>query len=270
MNDPQFRSDLYRGTASYYDRFRVPYPQNLLDDLALRSGANGEGTLLDLACGPGLIGLALHSRFREVWAVDQEPDMIDIARQKATAAGINTMRFMTSSAEDLSVPENTFDLIAIGNAFHRMQREIVAARTLRLLRPGQYLALLWGGSPWDGPAPWQRTMLETMERWRARAQGHDRIPPHYAENRRQRPDQDILHAAGYESVGTYQFPTPWEWTPETLIGFAYSTSVVSREALGDLASGFEEDLRHEVNAAEPSGTLTQTIDFAYELARRPA
>lgn len=54
MNDPRFRSGLYRGTASYYDQFRVPYPRGLFDDLARRSAANGDGTLLDLACGPGL------------------------------------------------------------------------------------------------------------------------------------------------------------------------------------------------------------------------
>jgi SAM-dependent methyltransferase len=269
MNDPQFRSDLYRGTASYYDRFRVPYPQSLLDDLTERSGTSGEGSLLDLACGPGLISFALHDRFREVWAVDQEPGMIDVARQKAAAAGISTIRFMTSAAEDLSVPENSFDLVAIGNAFHRMQRETVAARLMRWLRPSQYVALLWGGSPWDGQAPWQRAMSETMERWRARAQAHDRIPPRYDENRKRRPDLDILHDAGFEPAGSYQFPVTWEWTPDTLIGFAYSTAVVSRDALGDLAPGFEEDLRQEVSACEPSGVVRQNIEFAYELARRP-
>jgi SAM-dependent methyltransferase len=269
MDDPRFRSDLYRGTASYYDRFRVPYPQNLIDDLARRSGASGEGRLLDLACGPGLIGFALHGRFREVWAVDQEPDMIDVARRKAAAAGIGTIRFVTSAAEELAVPENSFDLVAIGNAFHRMQREKVAARVARWLRPGQFMALLWGGSPWEGQAPWQRAMSATMERWRDRAQAHDRIPPRYAENRRQRPDLDILRDAGFEHVGSYQFPVSWEWTPDTLIGFAYSTAVVSREALGDLAPGFEEDLRREVLAHEPSGVLSQTIEFACELARRP-
>jgi SAM-dependent methyltransferase len=270
MDDPQFRADLYRGTASYYDRFRVPYPQNLLDDLAQQSGASGEGRLLDLACGPGLISFAMHGQFREVWAVDQEPGMIDVARQKAAAAGISTLHFVTSAAEDLSVPESSFDLIAIGNAFHRVQREIVAARALRWLRPGQYVALLWGGTPWDGEAPWQQAMSETMERWRARAQGHDRIPPHYAENRERRPDLDILRDVGFELAGSYQFQTSWEWTPDTLIGFAYSTAVVSREALGDLAPGFEEDLRHEVRTCEPSGVLRQTIEFAYNLARRPA
>lgn len=269
MDEPQFRPDLYRGTASYYDRFRVPYPQSLLDDLAERSGAAGPGRLLDLACGPGLVSLAMHGRFRDVWAVDQEPDMIEVARQKATAAGISSIRFLTSAAEDLQAPDNSFDLVAIGNAFHRLPREAVAARALRWLRPGRCLALLWGESPWDGQAPWQAAMSATMERWRIRAGGHDRIPPRYQEIRKQRPDLTILRDAGFEAAGSHEFPVSWAWTPGTLIGFAYSTSVVSRQALGDLAPGFEEDLRRELGICEPSGVLRQTISFAYELARRP-
>jgi len=269
MNDPQFRPDLFRGTADYYDRFRVPYPQSLFDDLIRRSGANGRGSLLDLGCGPGLISFAVHGRFRSVWAVDQESEMAEFARRKAAAAGIGTIRFVASAAEDLTAPENAFDLVAIGNAFHRMQRGKVAAGAVRWLRPGGYMALLWGGSPWEGQAPWQRAMWETMERWRERARARDRIPPGYAENRKQRPDLDVLRDAGFEVEGSYRFPVPWEWAPDTLIGFAYSTSVVSRAALGDLVPGFEEDLRQAVCACEPSGVLRQTIDFAYVLARRP-
>lgn len=268
VDDSQFRPDLYRGAASYYDRFRVPYPPGLIDDLAQRTGADGEGRLLDLACGPGLISFAMYGRFREVWAVDQEPDMISIARHKAAAAGIDSIQFLTSAAEDLPAPENSFDLVAIGNAFHRMRREAVAARACRWLRPHQFIALLWGGSPWEGQAPWQLAMSATMDRWMTRAQAHDRIPRRYGEAREQRPDLAILCDSGFQLTGSYRFPTVWQWTPETLIGFAYSTSVLSRVALGGLAPAFEEDLRHQVYACEPSGMLRQTIDFAYELARR--
>lgn len=270
MDDPPFLSDLFRGTASYYDRFRVPYPPGLLADLTHRSGARGDGRLLDLGCGPGLISFALHDQFSEIWAVDQEPGMIDLARHKAKTAGITNIRFLTSAAEDLSAPEESFDLVAIGNAFHRMPRADVAARAWRWLRPGSFLALLWGGSPWEGQAPWQQAMSATMARWRAKARVDDRIPPGYDEIRRQRPDSGILRAAGFELAGSYQFLVSWDWTPEALIGFAYSTSVLSRAALGDLAAGFEQDLRQEVRAAEPSGALRQTITFAYDLARRPA
>jgi|SRR5580658_729123 ubiquinone/menaquinone biosynthesis C-methylase UbiE len=269
MNDPKFRSDLYRGTASYYDRFRVPYPHSLLDDLAERSRANSSGRLLDLACGPGLISLGMHDRFGQVWAVDQEPGMIEVARQKARTAGISNVAFLTCAAEELSAPEDSFDLVAIGNAFHRLPRENVAARVFRWLRPGQFLALLWSQGPWDGQEPWQSAMWATMRRWQAKADASDRIPPGYEEMRKLRPDSDILRDAGFELGGSYQFLVGWDWTPDTLIGYAYSTSFMSREALGDLASSFEQDLRHEVCACEPSGVLRQTIDFTYDLARRP-
>src|ERR1700683_1379218 len=70
------------------------------------------------------------------------------ACQKAKAAGITHIRFLPSPAEELSLPGESFDLVAIGNAFHRMPRAEVAARVLRWLRPGRFLALLWSGTPW--------------------------------------------------------------------------------------------------------------------------
>ena len=60
---PFFRSDLYRGTASYYDRFRLPYPDELIEDLCRRTAVTGSGRLLDLACGPGTVTFALSDRF---------------------------------------------------------------------------------------------------------------------------------------------------------------------------------------------------------------
>jgi SAM-dependent methyltransferase/catechol 2,3-dioxygenase-like lactoylglutathione lyase family enzyme len=196
----EFRRDLFRGTAGYYDRFRAPYPQALIDDLAGRpgpgpgpgAGPGGAGRLLDLACGTGQLSFALLRRFAEVWAADQEPDMISVVRAKAQAAGIGNIRTLISAAEDLAAPEESFDLVTIGNAFHRLRREAVAASVYRWLRPGRFLALVWGGSPWDGQEPWQRALLATRERWMTRAQAHTRIPAGYARARKQRPDLEIL------------------------------------------------------------------------------
>jgi ubiquinone/menaquinone biosynthesis C-methylase UbiE len=66
VGDPEFRRDLYRGTARNYERFRVAYPQSMIDDLAERSEAGGEGRLLDLASGTGQISFALCRRFGQV------------------------------------------------------------------------------------------------------------------------------------------------------------------------------------------------------------
>jgi SAM-dependent methyltransferase len=269
VGDPEFRRDLYRGTARNYERFRVAYPQSMIDDLAERSEAGGEGRLLDLASGTGQISFALCRRFGQVWAIDQEPDMLGVAREKAEAAGIGNIRFVASAAEDLSAPEQSFDLVAIGNAFHRLPRETIAALVFRWLRPGRFLALAWGGSPWEGQAPWQQAMSATMQRWQTRAQARGRVPPGYERARSERPDVVILREAGFQLAGSYRFPTAHEWTIETLTGFVFSTSVLSRAALGGHASAFANDLQQELRACEPAGRFRQAIGFAYELACRP-
>jgi SAM-dependent methyltransferase len=271
MADLEFRRDLYRGTARDYDRFRVPYPQSLIDDLAARSSANGQGRLLDLACGPGLITFALADRFGEIWAVDQEPDMTSLVTEKAQAAGLGHIRVLTSSAEDLPAPGGYFDLIAIGNAFHRLRREAVAASALHWLRPGGFLALLYSGpNPWLGDTPWQRAMAGVVDLWMTRSGGHDRIPAGYEQDRRERPDRAVLAATGFDVLGDREFPTEHAWTTDTLTGFLFSTAVLSRGALGGHAGDLAADLRRELGGFEEAGGLPETIGFVYELARRPA
>jgi ubiquinone/menaquinone biosynthesis C-methylase UbiE len=270
VDEPEFRPDLYRGTARHYDRFRVPYPPALIDDLLARAEVNGEGRLLDLACGTGQISFAVHNSFEEVWAVDQETDMIGFGREKAEVAGIRNIGFVTSSAEDLGAPEQSFDLVAIGNAFHRLRREIVARNARRWLRPGRYLALLWSETPWIGEASWQQAMSATLDRWMTKMNAHTRIPPGWEQVRAERPDRDVLQEAGFQVVGSYEFPMVHRWTPEALAGLVQSTSFLPSEVLGDLADDFEEDLRRELASCGPAGQLSQTIRFAYELARRPA
>jgi SAM-dependent methyltransferase len=268
-DDPVFRTDLYRGTAGDYDRFRMGYPPSLLDELLTLAEADGRGRVLDLACGTGQITFALQAHFDEVWAVDQEPDMVACVRAKAATAGVGNVMAIAAAAEELVAPEGAFELVAIGNAFHRLPRGVVAARALRWLAPGSCLALLWGGSPWRGPAPWQQALDDTMERWRATVSDRGRVPSAYERVRSARPDTAVLEQAGFAPLGTLHASLDHEWTCEELIGFVYSTSVLSRLVLGDLPGPFEDDLTRSLSACEPSGVFAQEITFRAEVARTP-
>jgi SAM-dependent methyltransferase len=266
MNDLGFRKDLYRGAGPDYDRFRLSYGQELIDNLAERAGTGG--TLLDLACGTGQICFALRDRFAQVWAVDQEPDMIEIVRQKAKAAGIGNIHGVVSAAQDLELPDGSVDLVAIGSAFHRLPRDTVAGLVYRWLRPGRYVALLWADGPYPGLAPWQRAATEVTQRWRSRV-GDDRVPAGYARDRVERPDLAVLREAGFEPAGRFEFTAERDWSAEEVAGYAFGTSVLARAVLGEWAADFETELREQMTAAEPSGRFSQTIMFAYDLARRP-
>lgn len=263
-----YRPDLYRGIAGDYDRFRVGYPKAMLDDLVTRSALTGRGRLLDLACGTGQITFALHGHFAEVWSVDQEPDMVELVRAKAATAGMSHIRAVASPAEEFTASAETFELVAVGNAFHRLQRQAVASKVLRWLQPGQCCALLWADGPWRGTADWQQAMAATLDTWTDRAGTRGLVPLGWDQDRVEYPDGTVLEASGFEPVGSYAFPHHHEWTIEALIGFAYSTSFLPRTALGDLADAFEADLRNALGATDPAVRFHETINFGYELARR--
>src|ERR1700677_101186 len=110
-----FRPDLLPRHAVACARHRPSHPVPLINHIIRTAVVSPPGKFLDLACGPGTLAIPLHQHFAESWAVDLEPDILAIARTK-----VRGIRFIESAAEDLSPPPATFDLITIGNAFHRM------------------------------------------------------------------------------------------------------------------------------------------------------
>jgi len=266
----EFDPDLYRGTAEYYDRGRVPYPTEMVADLVDRVEPSGGGRLLDLACGTGQITFAIAEHFGEVWAVDQEPDMIEVVRDKADIAEAGNVRAVVSSAERLHAPSDAFELVAIGNAFHRLRRDAVAANALRWLHPGRCIALLWSTGPGTGDKDWQRVLSAVLESWRRRVGAEARVPAGWEQVRRERPDSAVLTAAGFQPVRSARLFTEHDWTVDALLGYVYSSSALPKAALGDRAEAFESDVRHELGAYTSGGPLRATLDSAYELARRPA
>ena len=142
-----FAVDLYHGTAEYYDRYRLPYPEAMIEDLIARTGVSGQGRLLDLACGTGQLAFPLRRSFAEVWAVDREPDFAQMVQAKTGKLGAGNIRPVTADAETLDAEPGHFELPVIGSAFHRLHRDLVAARLLHWLRPGGCVALCWADVP---------------------------------------------------------------------------------------------------------------------------
>jgi ubiquinone/menaquinone biosynthesis C-methylase UbiE len=127
-DEVRFAADLYRGTAAAYELYRLPYPAVMTADLVRCAQVSGCGRLLDLACGTGQLAFPLRGWFAEVWAVDQEPDMVEAVRVKAATAGAWNLRPVVSSAETLGAQPEYFELAVIGNAFHRLDLGLAPAR----------------------------------------------------------------------------------------------------------------------------------------------
>jgi SAM-dependent methyltransferase len=267
----RFAVDLYRGSAEHYDRYRLGYPDELIGDLVrLAAGSGRDGRLLDLACGTGQLAFALRQWFGEVWAVDQEPDMVTVVRAKAAAAGdAGQFRPIVSSAETLRLEPGYFDLVVIGNAFHRLDRDLVADLVLGWLKPGGYLALCWSLMAWTGDADWQRALAATLDKWQTTLGAQSRIPANWDGPRKARPDAQVLAEAGFEVTGRREFAVEHHWTLAQLGGLVRSTSFLPAAVLGDQAAEFDADLAASVGRFGQDGVFSETVSFACDLARRP-
>lgn len=265
----RFRAGLFRGCAGYYDQYRLPYPEEMITDLVRRAEVAEGGRLLDLACGTGQLTFPLRPWFREVWAVDQEPDMIEEVRAKAAAAGAVNIRAVVSDAETLDAEPGFFELAVIGNAFHRLDRDLVAGRMLGWLRPGGCLALCWSSQPWIGEAPWQRALAATLDRWRAALGVEDRIPPGWDLAQQRRPDRQVLTDAGFQAVADREFGVEHRWSLPELAGLIRSTSFLPAGVLGDQGDAFDSDLAARLGPHAEAGAFPETVSFVCELARKP-
>jgi len=269
-DEVRFAADLFRGSAGYYDWYRLPYPEAMLNDLVLRAGVSQHGRLLDLACGTGQLAFPLRRWFAEVWAVDQEPDMVELVRAKATAAGAGEVRAIVSSAETLRAEPEYFELAVVGNAFHRLDRDVTAGRVLGWLEPGGHLALCWSSQPWSGQGDWQRALAAFLDRWMTALGAEGRIPAGWDLARQRRPDLQVLSDAGFEVAGSHEFAIGHRWSLPELAGLIRSTSFLPAAVLGDQGAAFDADLAATLGPYGDAGAFSETVSFNYELARRPA
>lgn len=267
-NNTEYAPGLYHGTATYYDRYRLPYPGAMIADLAGRAKPSGRGRLLDLACGTGQLAFPLAPWFAEVWAVDSEPDMIDRVQAKAARLGPDGAKVKGSVgvAEELGARRGFFELAVIGNAFHRLTRERVARRAYEWLPPGGHLALCWSFAPWEGFAEWQIALDSLLEHWRTALGADSRVPAGSDQAaQRELSDAELLFEYGFDMVGRYEFADTHVWTVPGLAGLIRSTSFLPPSVLGSRGADFDAELE---STLLPYGQLTETIQFAYELARR--
>jgi SAM-dependent methyltransferase len=267
---PEFPSDAFVGTATYYASYRVPYPPALIADLLQRTSIAANGRLLDLASGPGRIAIPLAGHFREVWAVDLEPEMIAVGVVEARQRGVTNIRWISGKAEDLVAEPDSFDLITIGDAFHRLDQQLIAALCRQWLRPGGCLAILGCSIVTNGPAPWQRVVADIVRHWRNLSLPEGKPSGGLRPGKGADHNAAVLRDAGFAEVANYSFVHPHDWTIESILGHLYSTSHCSRRVLGKNVPAFERDLEQSLLRCDPSGRYHQDMDCGFTLGRKPA
>jgi len=122
--------------ACLYDRYRLPYAPEAVDALLALTGP--APVVADIGAGTGQLARLFSPRGCRVYAAEPDPAMRQVAA--GALAGLPGIDIVAASAEQTTLPDQSIDLIVIGNAFHRFRPE-AAGELRRILEPQGWIAL---------------------------------------------------------------------------------------------------------------------------------
>lgn len=257
---PSYDPTLFEGAAELYAEYRTKYPPEVFAKLTEIFHLNGEGRLLDLGTGPGLIAIGLRNKFEDVVAIDPDPDMLKEAQRQAAAVGANNITWLEQGAELINPSLGIFKLATIGRAFHWMERELVLERLYELLSDNGGLALLSiNESPWNSSLTWKQTALGVVKKWLGEKRRTGQRGQGFRTTELDPPHNVLIAKSAFARQEVYEVPFTKSWTVDSYLGYLYTTAFSLKIFYGDHAPVFEADLKEALLAIEPSGHFTEEI-----------
>lgn len=138
-----YDSSIYLGSAAHYRNGRPAYSPELEAVLTQETGLDGNGWLLDVGCGPGVLTVRLAHLFERAVGLDPDPGMLAEGRRAADEKNLTNIRWVQGLAEDLpGLARGTYRLVTFGQSFHWTDEHRVAETIYDMLEPGGALALI--------------------------------------------------------------------------------------------------------------------------------
>ncbi|MEO8481962.1 MAG: class I SAM-dependent methyltransferase [Acidobacteriota bacterium] len=138
MTNPTAR---FTNRVSDYVRFRPGYPDALLDTLEAGVPLSPDYVVADIGAGTGISTSLLLRAGWTVMAVEPNDAMRAAAEQQLR--GRSHLTFVAGTAEVTTLPDQSVDLVAVGQAFHWFDRDKARSEFLRILKSGGRVALFW-------------------------------------------------------------------------------------------------------------------------------
>jgi SAM-dependent methyltransferase len=244
--------------ADRYSRIGRPVTEWMLDAAGLAPGHH----VLELACGPGDVGLRAAERVApggDVVLTDVAEAMIDIARERAAAAGAENVEFRVLDAEWIDFAAASLDaVLSRWGLMFPADPEAAFRECRRVLRPDGRIAL----AAWDDPKAnaWHEvTSSELFEQGLTEPPPPGDLPgPFRFDAERVR---DLLEGAGFQEVrveplpfmGIYADPAEfWAIHSELSVSIRRALELTNERGVEALRAGIDRRLEA---FAQPDGTL---------------
>jgi len=258
-------STLFKGSAAYYSRGRMPYAPGFAEVLAEALALDGRGVLLDVGCGPGTVILQLASYFEEAVGMDPDEDMLAEARRRAGELGVGNVRWIQAMAEDLPLGLGPIRVAMFAQSFHWTDRDKVASAVFDMLIPGGKFAHM---SDRKGPLvnplqlPHPAPPVADIEELAAQYLGNERRAGQGV-LRKGTPNQEdvVLARAGFTNKERLIVPgnVVIDRSPDDIVAWTFSVSKTAPHLFGSRVEDFERDLRTLLHRTSPEDVFSEQV-----------
>src|SRR5712672_488140 len=108
-----------------------------LDRIVQWAGTSPDDTVLDVACGPGLLACAFARVAQHATGVDMTPAMLEQARKTQQEQGLKNVSWQAGDVYSLPFPSAQFSIVSSRFAFHHLQDPMAALEEMkRECKPG--------------------------------------------------------------------------------------------------------------------------------------
>ncbi len=155
------------GLKKKYGKDMLKWMGPISDQLIRSTGITSGHTVLDVATGAGEPALTIAKvvgPYGRVVGVDLSPEMLGVAKERATSQGITNVVFQVVKDETLSMfHDNTFDSVVCRNGLMFMPDPVKALKAfLRVLKPKGKASVTVPGSP--DKAPVMEVVMKTVSK----------------------------------------------------------------------------------------------------------
>ncbi|RDY72624.1 class I SAM-dependent methyltransferase [Halobacillus trueperi] len=260
----EYGTDLFKGSASYYSRYRPMYPASLIRFLVEEFSLNGEQNLLDLGCGTGQLTIRFSDWTNKIVGIDTEPEMINEAKRLHQQVRLGQIQWFNGTLEQYKESHNDrFTLVILAKAFHWMNRSRVLEELYDLIPDGGGVAIIDNYDPDKSLKPWQVKLNELIEWY-----GKERRAGKSTYTHPLISHEEVISNSKFEvtvhTLPTYQI----NWTIESILGNLYSTSYGARRFLGNKVEEFEKEVQEALMNFSTSGEFKETVNVSVKLGRK--
>ena len=111
--------------------------QEALDRIVQPPAPSLDDTVLDVACGPGLLACAFARVAKHATGIDMTPAMLEQARKTQQEQGLKNVSWEPGDVYSLPFPDAQFSIVSSRFVFHHLQDPLAALKEMkRVCKPG--------------------------------------------------------------------------------------------------------------------------------------